>query len=86
MPGLGEVLYWAACWIAVTVAILGLVRDRTDSDLLATLVFVSQALPAFFLSPFAGPVAEDPALLLRSWRETGDPQLAHSAEITLDVR
>ena len=27
-----------------------------------------------------------PALLLRSWRETGDPQLAHSAEITLDVR
>jgi hypothetical protein len=35
---------------------------------------------------FAGPVAEDPALLLRSWRETGDPQLAHSAEIVLDVR
>ena len=35
---------------------------------------------------FAGPVAEDPALLLRTWRETGDPQLAHSAEITLDVR
>ena len=35
---------------------------------------------------FLGPVAEDPALLLRTWRETGDPQLAHSAEITLDVR
>ena len=35
---------------------------------------------------FAGRVAEDPALLLRTWRETGDPQLAHSAEITLDVR
>jgi pimeloyl-ACP methyl ester carboxylesterase len=35
---------------------------------------------------FLGPVTEDPALLLRSWRETGDPQLAHSAEITLDVR
>jgi len=35
---------------------------------------------------FAGKVAEDPALLLRSWRETGDPQLAHSAELTLDVR
>jgi len=35
---------------------------------------------------FAGTVAEDPALLLRSWREAGDPQLAHSAEITLDVR
>jgi dienelactone hydrolase len=35
---------------------------------------------------FAGPVAESPELLLRSWRTTGDPQLAHSAEITLDVR
>ena len=35
---------------------------------------------------FRGAVAEDPALLLRSWRETGDPQLAHSAEITLDLR
>jgi hypothetical protein len=35
---------------------------------------------------FAGTVAEDPALLLRSWRETGDPQLAHSAEIAFDVR
>jgi pimeloyl-ACP methyl ester carboxylesterase len=35
---------------------------------------------------FAGPVAETPDLLLRSWRQTGDPQLAHSAEITLDVR
>jgi hypothetical protein len=35
---------------------------------------------------FAGVVPEDPALLLRSWRETGDPQLAHSAEISLDVR
>ena len=35
---------------------------------------------------FAGPVAESPQLLLRSWRLTGDPQLAHSAEITLEVR
>ncbi len=34
---------------------------------------------------FAGAVAEAPGLLARSWRETGDPQLAHSAEITLDV-
>lgn len=35
---------------------------------------------------FAGRVAEDPALLLRSWRETGDPQRAHSAEVVLPVR
>ena len=35
---------------------------------------------------FAGAVAAAPGLLARSWRETGDPQLAHSAEITLEVR
>jgi pimeloyl-ACP methyl ester carboxylesterase len=35
---------------------------------------------------FAGPVVEDPSLLLRSWRETGDPQLAHAAEIVLEVQ
>ena len=35
---------------------------------------------------FSGPIAGSPGLLLRSWRETGDPQLAHSAEIALDVR
>jgi pimeloyl-ACP methyl ester carboxylesterase len=34
---------------------------------------------------FAGTVTENPGLLLRSWRETGDPQLAHSAELVLDV-
>jgi hypothetical protein len=35
---------------------------------------------------FSGSLAGNPGLLLRSWRETGDPQLAHSAEIVLDVR
>lgn len=35
---------------------------------------------------FTGSVAPNPSLLLRSWRATGDPQLAHTAEITLDVR
>ncbi len=34
---------------------------------------------------FAGPVAESPELVLRSWREAGDPQLAYAAEITLEV-
>jgi dienelactone hydrolase len=34
---------------------------------------------------FAGAVAVAPHLLARSWRETGDPQLAHSAEIALDI-
>jgi pimeloyl-ACP methyl ester carboxylesterase len=35
---------------------------------------------------FDGRVEADPALFLRSWRETGDPQLAAAAEIVLDVR
>jgi hypothetical protein len=35
---------------------------------------------------FSGALSEDAALLLRTWRATGDPQLAHSAEILLDVR
>jgi MFS family permease len=54
---LAQLISYGGDWFA-TVAILSLVRDRTDSDLLVPLVFVSQALPAFFLSPFAGPVAD----------------------------
>jgi predicted MFS family arabinose efflux permease len=54
---IAQLISFGGDWFA-TVAILGLVRDRTDSDLLVPLVFVSQALPAFFLSPFAGPVAD----------------------------
>jgi predicted esterase len=34
---------------------------------------------------FSGTLAEDAGLLLCSWRETGDPQLAHSAELSLPV-
>jgi dienelactone hydrolase len=33
---------------------------------------------------FSGLVREDPALFLRSWRETGDPQLASGARLELD--
>jgi hypothetical protein len=32
LPNLGEVLYWAACWIAVVVALLGCAAWITDSD------------------------------------------------------
>jgi hypothetical protein len=32
LPNLGEVLYWAACWIAVIVALLGCAAWLTDSD------------------------------------------------------
>jgi hypothetical protein len=30
-PNLGEVLYWAACWIAAIVALLGLAAWITDN-------------------------------------------------------
>ena len=32
LPQMGELLYWAACWIAVTVALLGLAAWLTGSD------------------------------------------------------
>jgi len=32
LPSLGEVLYWAACLIAVTVALLGMAAWLTASD------------------------------------------------------
>ena len=35
---------------------------------------------------FEGALAPDPALFLRTWRETLDPQLAAAAEIVLDVK
>jgi predicted esterase len=35
---------------------------------------------------FEGPVAADPAVFLRTWREALDPQLAAAAELVLDVR
>lgn len=44
-------------WFA-TVAMLGLVLDRTDSGLAASGVFVIQTLPSFFLTPLAGPAAD----------------------------
>src|SRR5438270_4665287 len=44
-------------WFA-SVAMLGLVLDVTHSDLAATLVFVSQTLPSFLMTPLAGPAAD----------------------------
>jgi predicted MFS family arabinose efflux permease len=54
---IAQVVSYAGDWFA-TVALLGLVRDESGSDLLTALVFVVQSLPAFFASPFAGPVAD----------------------------
>jgi MFS family permease len=44
-------------WFA-TVALAGLVLDRTNNDFFATMVFVAASLPAFFMTPFAGPLAD----------------------------
>ena len=35
---------------------------------------------------YSGPLQEDPALFLRSWRDTRDPQLACAAQLELDSR
>src|SRR5438093_10786744 len=52
-----QVVSYAGDWFA-TVALLGLVLDLTHSDLAAALVFVSQTLPSFLMTPLAGPAAD----------------------------
>jgi MFS family permease len=54
---IAQIVSFAGDWFA-TVAMLGLVIDRTGSKLAATAVFVVQALPNFALSPLAGPAAD----------------------------
>lgn len=54
---LAQIVSFCGDWFA-TVAMLGLVIDRTGSDVAAAAVFVVQTLPAFLLSPFAGPAAD----------------------------
>ncbi|HKN38536.1 MAG TPA: MFS transporter [Acidimicrobiia bacterium] len=52
-----QIISFAGDWFA-TVAMLGLVIDRTGSKVAATAVFVVQTLPSFALSPLAGPAAD----------------------------
>ena len=52
-----QIVSFCGDWFA-TVAMLGLVHDRTGSGLATAAVFVVQMLPAFALSPFAGPAAD----------------------------
>jgi MFS family permease len=54
---LAQIVSFAGDWFA-TVAMLGLVIDRTGSDVAAAAVFVVQMVPAFILSPLAGPAAD----------------------------
>ena len=52
-----QVISFAGDWFA-TVAVVGLVLDLTGSGLAAAAIFVAQSLPAFLVTPLAGPVAD----------------------------
>jgi MFS family permease len=40
------------------VALVGLVKDATDSTFLVSLIYAAYVLPSFFLSPIAGPIVD----------------------------
>jgi MFS family permease len=52
-----QVLSFCGDWFAY-VAIVGVIQDLTTAPILVTLVYVCQALPGFFMSAVAGPVAD----------------------------
>lgn len=54
---IAQVISYMGDWFSF-VALLGLVKDLTDSNFLVSMVMVSFSLPSFFASPFAGPVAD----------------------------
>jgi len=54
---LAQIISYCGDWFA-TVAMLGLVIDRTGSNLAGAAVLVVQSLPIFLLSPLAGPAAD----------------------------
>lgn len=54
---IAQVVSFAGDWFAY-VAFVGLVQDLTSAPIVVTLVYVAQALPAFLVSPVAGPTAD----------------------------
>jgi MFS family permease len=54
---LAQLVSYLGDWFA-TVALIGLILDRTDSELLASSVFVVQVLPGLLATPLAGPAAD----------------------------
>jgi MFS family permease len=54
---IAQVVSFAGDWMAY-VAFVGLVQDLSDAAILVTLVYVCQALPAFLMTPIAGPTAD----------------------------
>ncbi len=54
---IAQVISFAGDWFAY-VAFVGLVNDLGGAPILVTLVYVAQSLPAFLMSPVAGPSAD----------------------------
>lgn len=52
-----QVVSYAGDWFAY-VAFIGVVQDLSDRSILVTLVYVAQTLPAFLMTPIAGPTAD----------------------------
>src|SRR5262245_54510397 len=52
-----QVVSYMGDWFAY-VAFVGVVQDVSDRSILVTLVLVAQALPAFLMTPIAGPTAD----------------------------
>ncbi len=54
---LAQVVSFAGDWFAY-VAFVGVVHEINDLSILVTVVYVAQALPAFLMTPIAGPTAD----------------------------
>lgn len=54
---IAQVVSFTGDWFSF-VALAGLVKDATDSELLVSLAYVSFTLPSFLASPIAGPVVD----------------------------
>lgn len=54
---IAQVISFAGDWFAY-VAFVGLVQDLTSAPIVVTMVYVAQSLPAFLMSPVAGPTAD----------------------------
>jgi predicted MFS family arabinose efflux permease len=54
---LAQLVSYLGDWFA-TVALIGLILDRTGSEFLAAAVFVAQVLPGLLATPLAGPAAD----------------------------
>jgi MFS family permease len=54
---ISQVVSYIGDWFAY-VAFVGVVQDISDRSILVTLVLVAQALPAFLVTPIAGPTAD----------------------------